>query len=149
MNVVTGGYMPEYGQTIGGAVSAITKSGGNEFHGSVFGTWTPGGRLHPTIPCRRRHLRAVERASVDNRSATSGRPWAATSSRTSSGSSPASSSRRTRYSYTRTYQNPGRRARELVNAPVRQRRRQRPRSGRRRQSNFIGKLTYLITRTTG
>ena len=45
MNVITGGYMPEYGRTTGGAISAITKSGGNEFHGSVFGTWTPG-RAH-------------------------------------------------------------------------------------------------------
>ncbi len=43
VNVITGGYMPEYGRTTGGAISAVTKSGGNEFHGSVFGTWTPGG----------------------------------------------------------------------------------------------------------
>ena len=43
VNVITGGYMPEYGRSTGGAISAVTKSGGNEFHGSVFGTWTPGG----------------------------------------------------------------------------------------------------------
>jgi hypothetical protein len=42
VNVITGGYMPEYGRTLGGAISATTKSGGNEFHGSVFGTFTPG-----------------------------------------------------------------------------------------------------------
>ena len=42
VNVVTGGYMPEYGRTTGGAISAVTKSGGNEFHGSVFGTFSPG-----------------------------------------------------------------------------------------------------------
>ena len=42
VNVITGGYMPEYGRTTGGAISAVTKSGGNEFHGAVFGTWTPG-----------------------------------------------------------------------------------------------------------
>ena len=42
VNIITGGYMPEYGRTLGGALSATTKSGGNEFHGSVFGTWTPG-----------------------------------------------------------------------------------------------------------
>ena len=42
VNVITGGYMPEYGRTTGGAISAITKSGGNEFHGSVWGTFTPG-----------------------------------------------------------------------------------------------------------
>ena len=42
INVVSGGYMPEYGRTSGGAISAVTKSGGNEFHGSVWGTFTPG-----------------------------------------------------------------------------------------------------------
>ncbi|HZX40453.1 MAG TPA: TonB-dependent receptor, partial [Myxococcaceae bacterium] len=42
INVITGGYMPEYGRTTGGAISGITKSGGNEFHGSVWGTFTPG-----------------------------------------------------------------------------------------------------------
>jgi len=42
VNVITGGYMPEYGRTMGGALSAVTKSGGNEFHGSVWGNFTPG-----------------------------------------------------------------------------------------------------------
>jgi len=42
VNVITGGFMPEYGRTTGGAVAAFTKSGGNEFHGSVWGIWTPG-----------------------------------------------------------------------------------------------------------
>ncbi len=42
MNVLTGGYMPEYGRTTGGVLSVTTKSGGNEFHGSIFATWTPG-----------------------------------------------------------------------------------------------------------
>ena len=42
VNVITGGYMPEYGRATGGTISAVTKSGGNEFHGTVFGTWTPG-----------------------------------------------------------------------------------------------------------
>ena len=42
INVVSGGYMPEYGRTSGGAISAVTKSGGNEFHGQVWGTFTPG-----------------------------------------------------------------------------------------------------------
>ena len=44
---MTGGYMPEYGRTSGGAISAITKSGGNEFHGSVWGTYTPGSLTGP------------------------------------------------------------------------------------------------------
>ena len=47
VNVITGGYMPEYGRTTGGAISAITKSGGNEFHGSIWGTFTPGGLAGP------------------------------------------------------------------------------------------------------
>jgi Carboxypeptidase regulatory-like domain/TonB dependent receptor len=42
MNVITGGYLPEYGRTTGGVLSVTTKSGGNEFHGSVFATYTPG-----------------------------------------------------------------------------------------------------------
>ena len=42
VNVITGGYMPEYGRTMGGALSAVTKSGGNEFHGSIWGNFTPG-----------------------------------------------------------------------------------------------------------
>ena len=47
VTVVTGGYLPEYGRTTGGAISAVTKSGGNEFHGSIFGTITPGGLAGP------------------------------------------------------------------------------------------------------
>jgi hypothetical protein len=42
-NVVTGGYMPEYGRSTGGVLSAVTKSGSNEIHGGVFGFYTPGG----------------------------------------------------------------------------------------------------------
>ncbi|MBL8949674.1 MAG: TonB-dependent receptor [Myxococcaceae bacterium] len=42
VNVITGGYMPEFGRSTGGVINAITKSGSNEFHGSVFGTYTPG-----------------------------------------------------------------------------------------------------------
>jgi outer membrane receptor protein involved in Fe transport len=42
VSVLTGGYMPEYGRTTGGIIAANTRSGGNEFHGSVWGTWTPG-----------------------------------------------------------------------------------------------------------
>ena len=42
VSVLTGGYMPEYGRTTGGIIAANTRSGGNEFHGSIWGTWTPG-----------------------------------------------------------------------------------------------------------
>ncbi len=42
VNVISGGYLPEYGRATGGVVNAVTKSGSNEFHGSVFGNLTPG-----------------------------------------------------------------------------------------------------------
>jgi hypothetical protein len=41
-NVVTAGYLPEYGRTQGGVFDVVTKSGSNEFHGTIFGQWTPG-----------------------------------------------------------------------------------------------------------
>jgi hypothetical protein len=37
VDVKTGGYEAEYGKSTGGIVNVITKSGGNEFHGDVFG----------------------------------------------------------------------------------------------------------------
>ncbi|HXU81726.1 MAG TPA: TonB-dependent receptor [Polyangia bacterium] len=42
VNVISGGYLPEYGRTMGGVLNAVTKSGSNEFHGGVFGFFTPG-----------------------------------------------------------------------------------------------------------
>ena len=42
ITVLTGGYMPEYGRSTGGTINAITKSGGNEFHGAVWNFITPG-----------------------------------------------------------------------------------------------------------
>ena len=50
VNVVTGGYMPEYGRTTGGTISAVIKSGGNEFHGSIWGTFTPGSLAGAAAP---------------------------------------------------------------------------------------------------
>src|SRR5688572_27508485 len=40
--VITGGYNAEYGRSTGGVINVITKSGSNEFHGSVFTYWSPG-----------------------------------------------------------------------------------------------------------
>ncbi|MCK6501524.1 MAG: carboxypeptidase regulatory-like domain-containing protein, partial [Nitrospira sp.] len=37
VEVKTGGYEAEYGRVLGGTVNVITKSGGNEFRGNVFG----------------------------------------------------------------------------------------------------------------
>jgi len=42
VNVISGGYMPEFGRSTGGVFDVVTKSGSNEFHGSVFGYYSPG-----------------------------------------------------------------------------------------------------------
>jgi outer membrane receptor protein involved in Fe transport len=42
VNVITGGFMPEFGRSTGGVVTAVTKSGSNEFRGSLFTHLTPG-----------------------------------------------------------------------------------------------------------
>jgi outer membrane receptor protein involved in Fe transport len=42
VNVITGGFMPEFGRATGGVMTAVTKSGSNQFHGSVFGNLAPG-----------------------------------------------------------------------------------------------------------
>jgi len=40
IEVNTGGYNAEYGRALGGVINLITPSGGNEFHGEVFGFFT-------------------------------------------------------------------------------------------------------------
>jgi len=35
--IITNGYSPEYGRAAGGVVNIVTRSGGNDFHGDVFG----------------------------------------------------------------------------------------------------------------
>jgi len=40
--VITGGYLPEYGKATGGIFDVVTKTGSNEFHGSVWFNITPG-----------------------------------------------------------------------------------------------------------
>ncbi|WP_437581724.1 TonB-dependent receptor [Sorangium sp. So ce887] len=42
VNVIAGGYMPEFGRATGGVLDVVTKSGGNAFQGSVFFNITPG-----------------------------------------------------------------------------------------------------------
>ncbi|HZW90203.1 MAG TPA: TonB-dependent receptor, partial [Myxococcaceae bacterium] len=67
--VTTGGYLPEYGRSTGGIIAANTRSGGNEFHGSVWGTWTPGvlaGSPHPVqLPASVYAFREVPHNIVD------------------------------------------------------------------------------------
>jgi hypothetical protein len=43
VEVKTGGYQAEYGRATGGVINVITKSGGNEFHGGVFGYYNAPG----------------------------------------------------------------------------------------------------------
>ena len=40
--VISGGYNAEYGRATGGIINVVTKTGSNEFHGSVFGYYQPG-----------------------------------------------------------------------------------------------------------
>jgi hypothetical protein len=42
IEVITGGYNAEFGRSTGGIVNVVTKSGSNEFQGSVFGYISPG-----------------------------------------------------------------------------------------------------------
>jgi hypothetical protein len=42
VNVVTAGYMPEFGRSTGGVLNVVTKSGSNQFHGGVFSYLSPG-----------------------------------------------------------------------------------------------------------
>jgi hypothetical protein len=42
IEIITGGYNAEYGRATGGIVNVVTKSGSNDFKGSIFGTWQPG-----------------------------------------------------------------------------------------------------------
>src|SRR6201991_4417468 len=41
VQVKTAGFEPQYGQSLGGIVNIITQSGGNEYHGSVYGFLRP------------------------------------------------------------------------------------------------------------
>jgi hypothetical protein len=68
INVVSGGYMPEYRRTSGGAISAVTKSGGKRVPRIVWGTFTPGSLTGAPESVDRRHA---------------GDPWARASSGTS------------------------------------------------------------------
>ena len=52
VEVKTGGYQAEYGRNTGGIVNVITKSGGNEFHGGIFGYYNSFGTARPTAERR-------------------------------------------------------------------------------------------------
>ena len=84
IDVKTGGYEAEYGRSTGGVINVITKSGGNEFHGDVFGYFDDDS-LQADPDDRSSRPAARSRASPARTTASTS---AATSSRTSSGSSP-------------------------------------------------------------
>jgi hypothetical protein len=47
--IITGGYMPEYGRATGGIVNVITKSGSNQFHGDLWFYVSPWSANSPII----------------------------------------------------------------------------------------------------
>ncbi len=53
IEVKTGGYQAEYGGALGGVVNVLVKSGGNEFHGSLFGYFNNDGLSGETPPVPR------------------------------------------------------------------------------------------------
>lgn len=61
-NIVTGGYLPEYGRGGGGVLEVVTKSGGNEFHGSAFANYTPW-QAQPALPPEQDAIRVFSRVS--------------------------------------------------------------------------------------
>ena len=64
VNVITGGYMPEYGRATGGVLNVITKSGSNEFHGSAWGYMSPGDWEGPRHPIKRQGSSIVTEPSL-------------------------------------------------------------------------------------
>ena len=90
VQVKTGGYMAEFGRSTGGLINVITKSGGNEFHGDVFGYYDDDSLQDDPSDdvIRYREIAggsATPRASPGRTSAPTS---AASSSRTGCGSSP-------------------------------------------------------------
>jgi len=145
VNVITGGYMPEYGRTTGGAVSGVTKSGGNEFHGSVWGTFTPGalqGRAKTVTTAGAVVAGKVDLYNIGDFGATLGGYIIKDKLWFFAGVQPSF----TRYSYTRSFfiENPGQTDADgnqayspIANSDQR-------RFADEKSVQFIGKLTYLI-----
>ena len=139
VNILTGGYMPEYGRSFGGGtLSATTKSGGNEFHGSVFGTWTPGGLAGPAAQVASQTLTinsAVNLTNIGDVGATLGGYIIKDKLWFFAGFDYA----RQRYSYTRSFSSTA----DGVNFTAIPDSIQR-RFGDEKTISYIGKLTYLI-----
>src|SRR4051812_27801330 len=61
IEVITGGYNAEFGRATGGVVNVVTKTGSNQFKGSVFGTYQPG------FLTAAAHTTPINAASIDLR----------------------------------------------------------------------------------
>ncbi len=66
VQVITGGLPAEYGRVTGGVVNAITKSGGNEFKGDVFGYGAGGGLQSDNSTAFERPATTTTVADVDS-----------------------------------------------------------------------------------
>jgi hypothetical protein len=64
VEIKTGGYQAEYGHAIGGIVNAVTRSGGNEFHGDAFGSYNSSG-MRADVKVTDRDILAAEQTTVN------------------------------------------------------------------------------------
>jgi hypothetical protein len=64
VEVKTGGYQAEYGHAIGGIVNAVLRSGGNEFHGDVFGNYNSEG-MRADVKVTSQDILAAEQNTVN------------------------------------------------------------------------------------
>jgi len=68
VQVKSAGYAAEYGGSTGGVINAISKSGGNEFHGGVLAQWQKrswGGDVRPTLERSNTSSRIAEYNTYD------------------------------------------------------------------------------------
>jgi hypothetical protein len=63
--VIAGGYNAEFGRSTGGVVNVVTKQGGNEFKGSVFGYFTPGSMVAAAQPIVREGSSIASESNLD------------------------------------------------------------------------------------
>ncbi len=66
LDIKVGSFMPEYGYSSAGIINTVTKSGGNEFHGSIWGNLTPG-LFTPSTPAIFNNGQAVASQSTPYR----------------------------------------------------------------------------------
>ncbi|HEY5934038.1 MAG TPA: TonB-dependent receptor [Kofleriaceae bacterium] len=63
--VITGGYNAEFGRATGGIVNVVTKSGSNQFKGSVFGYYRPGALVADAEVIQREGAAIDSKADLD------------------------------------------------------------------------------------